>query len=98
MVLFGTFGFWFRNSPGLHEKKRMLGTRIAKDCRRHRESTKAGSMVNVGKGAYRVGTPEEKIPIHAGIKRHSPAAITSGRGFIPVVSAARGYGFKLAAK
>ena len=55
-------------------------------------------MVKAGNGAYRVGNPEEKIPVHAGISKHSPAETTSRRDFIPAVSALRGYCFKSACK
>src|SRR6266404_8080416 len=85
IVLLGTFGCRFISNPGLHSKKRKLGTRIAIISKCHRKSKKAGSTVKVGSGEYRVGTPEANNPTQAGMSKQIPAAMTMRRRFTSVV-------------
>src|SRR6266404_4474475 len=85
IVLLGTFGCRFISNPGLHSKKRKLGTRIAIVSKCHRKSKKAGSTVKVGSGEYRVGTPEANNPTQAGMSKQIPAAMTMRRRFTSVV-------------
>jgi len=55
-------------------------------------------MVSVGDGEYRVGTPEDKSPIQAGISKQSPAAITIRRAFISSTHSSNGTLFQVCCK
>src|SRR6266404_9675723 len=74
IVLLGTFGCRFTSNPGLHSKKRKLGTRIAIVSKCHRKSKKAGSTVKVGSGEYRVGTPEANSPTQSRDEQTDPSS------------------------